>query len=376
MDAVVAREFKNELPTIITKTLIASAIKAGATYGAYAGVTKGGKKNTGAGLAVLIAGAIYQVAMNQADLRTWTTLPKEFHFCRIPTPADRKIELEPPYSGRKTPVVIDGGGVNVVWAKSVNRNSPLLVTQFKLKDEVKTIASPETATAVQNIPQIDVPKPDQATQQPESLTPGTETQREVSEPPAQSIQKNEAIAPASENQPETSIPSQQALGDKAKSSVNTEIPLDTALRLERERILAMGDVKARQIGMLLIEGLEYMNKRDWNSAISIYKKELEIDPENFEATANIGSVYLSVREFDLSFKYLTKAIQLMPSHPIPYANFMYFYAMQGDKEHAMEFLQKAVDRGYRNIDHIKNDTDLPEDFKNDPRFKEITKHLE
>ncbi|HHT9114432.1 MAG: hypothetical protein HZC52_03395 [Planctomycetes bacterium] len=208
MDAVVAREFKNELPTIITKTLIASAIKAGATYGAYAGATDGGRKNAGAGLAVLIAGALYQVAMNQADLRTWTTLPKEFQFCRIPTPADRKIELDHPYSGRKTPVVIDEGVVNVVWVKSVNRNSPVSVMQFKLKDEVKTIASPETVTAGQHIPQTDIPKPEQATQQPESLTSGAETQHEVSEPQAQPTQKNEAIAPASQNQPETSMPSQ------------------------------------------------------------------------------------------------------------------------------------------------------------------------
>ena len=208
MDAVVAREFKNELPTIITKTLIASAIKAGATYGAYAGATNGGRKNSGAGLAVLIAGALYQVAMNQADLRTWTTLPKEFQFCRIPTPADKKIELDTPYSGRKTPVVIDEGVVNVVWVKSVNRNSPLSVMQFKLKDAVKTVASPETATAVQYIPQTDIPKPEQATQQPESLMSGAETQHEVSEPQAQPTQENEAIATALENQPEISMPSQ------------------------------------------------------------------------------------------------------------------------------------------------------------------------
>lgn len=208
MDAVVAREFKNELPTIITKTLIASAIKAGATYGTYAGATNGGRKNSGAGLAVLIAGALYQVAMNQADLRTWTTLPKEFQFCRIPTPANRKIELDHPYLGRKTPVVIDEGVVNVVWVKSVNRKSPLSVTQFKLKDEVKTTASPEITTAVQHIQQTDVPKPEQVTQQPESPTAGVETQHEISEPQAQPTQKNEAIAPAPQNQPETSMPSQ------------------------------------------------------------------------------------------------------------------------------------------------------------------------
>lgn len=143
MDSVVAREFKNELPVIITKTLIASAIKASATYGAYTGVTKGGKSNAEAGLAVLIAGAIYQVAANQADLRTWTTLPKEFQFCRFPTPADRNIELGLPPSGHKLPVRIHEGLINVVWVKSVKRSSPLLVKQFTLlKDDTKRDVPP------------------------------------------------------------------------------------------------------------------------------------------------------------------------------------------------------------------------------------------
>jgi len=156
IDAVVAREFKNELPIIITKTLIASAIKAGATYGAYSGVTNGGRKNAEAGLAVLIAGSIFQIAMNQADLRTWTTLPKEFQLCRFSTPENRKIELESPFSGHKLPVTIEDGLINVVWVKSVSRNSPLLVKQFKLKGEIKGAgaAAPFTEAAIpKEVPQ-------------------------------------------------------------------------------------------------------------------------------------------------------------------------------------------------------------------------------
>lgn len=197
MDSVVAREFKNEMPIVITKTLIASAIKAGATYGAYAGVTNGGRKDSGAGLAVLIAGAIYQVAMNQADLRTWTTLPKEFQFCRLPTPADGEIELSVPFSGGKMPVTIEGGAVNVVWVKSVNRGSPLLVSQFKLKDETKGIVTspppPETA-APKEVPQQEPPKPEQLNQvtQPNGSTPEQSTQKNQtetsSEQPTQPLQ--------------------------------------------------------------------------------------------------------------------------------------------------------------------------------------------
>lgn len=103
---------------------------------------------------------------------------------------------------------------------------------------------------------------------------------------------------------------------------------------------------------------------------------MKIDPEYFHANADIGTAYLVQREFDLSLKYLTKATKLVPTHPSPYYNLMCFYAIQGDNERALEFLQKAVDKGFRDINHLKNDTDLSEDLKNDPRFVEIIKHLE
>lgn len=167
MDAVVTHEFKNVLPLIITKTLIASALKAGATYGAYAGMTNGGRNNPEAGLAVLIAGAITQVVMNQADLRTWTTLPKEFQLCRFPTPANREIELTAPDCGQKVPVILDEGVVNVVWVKSVNRNSPLLVKQFTLlKDNAKRNV-PFEIPASKSIPLVESSRPEQSTQKSE-----------------------------------------------------------------------------------------------------------------------------------------------------------------------------------------------------------------
>ncbi|MFN3531490.1 MAG: hypothetical protein ACK41Q_03100 [Candidatus Brocadia sp.] len=201
MDSVIAREFKNELPVIITKTIVASAIKAAATYGAYAGVTNGGRKNAGAGLAVLIAGAIYQAAMNQADLRTWTTLPKEIQFCRFCTPPDWKIELGPPFSGYRLPVSLNDGLINIVWVKSVSRGSPLLVSQFKLKDKTEgggLLPPQPEAVIAKEVTQ-------QATSQPE--LPPQMQQPEASQP-EQTVQLSQPEATGQEQsiqgaQPET-----------------------------------------------------------------------------------------------------------------------------------------------------------------------------
>jgi hypothetical protein len=71
--------------------------------------------------------------VNIADERTWTTLPKEFQACHIPTPPDRKIELNTPDGRQKIPVTIEDGTINIVYVKSITAASPLLVTQFKLK---------------------------------------------------------------------------------------------------------------------------------------------------------------------------------------------------------------------------------------------------
>ncbi len=130
MDAVVAQDFKNELPTIITKTIIATVAKGVAAYAANdAAQQSGGDLG---GLLAQLGTAVYQMAVNIADERTWSTLPKEFQVARVPTPADRTIDLMTP-AGVKVRVTIGEGTVNVVYVKSINPNAPLMVSQFKLK---------------------------------------------------------------------------------------------------------------------------------------------------------------------------------------------------------------------------------------------------
>ena len=152
MDSIVARDFKNELPIVITKTIAATVTKAVAAYAANQAADKAGGDI--AGLFMQLSTAVYQMAVNIADTRTWTTLPKEFQICRFPTPADGKLGLSTP-NGMKLSVTLDGvangakidltstsgvqaslntgGLIHVVYVKSIDNGTPLLVSQFKLK---------------------------------------------------------------------------------------------------------------------------------------------------------------------------------------------------------------------------------------------------
>lgn len=130
MDSVIGLDFKNDMPIVITKTIAATVTKAIAAYAINAAASQQGGLY---GLAAQISTAVYQGAVNIADERTWTTLPKKFEFCRLPTPADRKIELKTPDGRPIMPVTIADGTINLVYVKSINATSPLLVTQIKLK---------------------------------------------------------------------------------------------------------------------------------------------------------------------------------------------------------------------------------------------------
>lgn len=128
MDSVIANDFKNEWPTILTKTLISTATKAII----QAVVQKQmDDQNAMLGFAGALAMTALNASTNIADTRTWNTVPKEFQYARVTTPADRQLTVSA--GGQTKTLSLDPGAVNVVYVKSVSAYTPLLVSQFLLK---------------------------------------------------------------------------------------------------------------------------------------------------------------------------------------------------------------------------------------------------
>lgn len=129
MDSVIANDFKNEWPAIVTKTMITTATKAIV----QAAVQKAVEDRAGSGWG-LVAGLVMSgvnSSTNIADTRTWTSLPKEFQYARVATPASRELTLNA--GGTQKTVVLEPGAVNVVYVKSASPTAPLLVSTFVLK---------------------------------------------------------------------------------------------------------------------------------------------------------------------------------------------------------------------------------------------------
>jgi len=109
------------LPAVILRTLAASAAKAAISK-------KAREKSDELGA---IVGFLYQATGAQADLRTWTALPKAFRICRVETPSDRKLTLL--VGPQKSEVSVNTGRVNVVCVKGFAPGTPLKIQQFQLK---------------------------------------------------------------------------------------------------------------------------------------------------------------------------------------------------------------------------------------------------
>ena len=114
MDDIIEEEFYIELPLVVSKTLISSAAKATAQY--FAAKAAGDY-----GILVNIGMSVLQAALNDADLRTWTTLPKQIKIAKTETPKDGKILID------NTPVYVNKKGLNIVYVKSMSKNGAKLV---------------------------------------------------------------------------------------------------------------------------------------------------------------------------------------------------------------------------------------------------------
>ena len=121
MDEIISEEFNIELPYVITRTLLSAASKATAEYFAARAVGD-------YGFLVHAASGIYQSAFNNADLRTWQTLPKQIKIARINTPKNCKIFVE------NTPVSVSSKGVNIIYVKSMSASGNVIMRTFNFLD--------------------------------------------------------------------------------------------------------------------------------------------------------------------------------------------------------------------------------------------------
>ena len=134
--------------------------------------------------------------------------------------------------------------------------------------------------------------------------------------------------------------------------------------------------------------IAHLEKRH-NRAIKYYNKALVLRPNSATFHYNLGAAYFSKHQFDIAAVEYHTAYQLDPeifqrvsrmgimvqsSSPEDRAAFSFMvakmYAQAGDLEHSLEYLRKALEEGYKNIDNVYKDAEFAS-LRTDKRFTDL-----
>lgn len=69
-----------------------------------------------------------------------------------------------------------------------------------------------------------------------------------------------------------------------------------------------------------------------------------------------------------------RLVRLHPDRPIPWYNLACSYAVLGMAEPGIDALQRALELGYRHIEHLRRDPDL-KSLRHDPRFLRLLRRF-
>jgi len=137
------------------------------------------------------------------------------------------------------------------------------------------------------------------------------------------------------------------------------------------------------LGVIFYLGKKYKN------AIKEYDRAIQIQPESASYYSNLGAAYFSKREFEEATRAYSQAAQLDPtvfehsshsgiaaqmSSPEDRAHFEYvlakLFAKTGDSDRSLEYLRKAMEEGYKQIDDVYKDPEF-QALRSDARFAQL-----
>lgn len=92
----------------------------------------------------------------------------------------------------------------------------------------------------------------------------------------------------------------------------------------------------------LQQALNYITQQDWESAIAICKKTIEIAPNTAEAYKLWGNCLQKMGQTAQAMDLYARALQIEPNLAVVYSNLGWLYFQQQDWQEALDYYQKAI----------------------------------
>jgi tetratricopeptide (TPR) repeat protein len=122
---------------------------------------------------------------------------------------------------------------------------------------------------------------------------------------------------------------------------------------------------------LLVQAQMKTGSKEWAEAARLWERVVEINPVNGNFWNQLANARYEAKDYQKAIAAYQKVIELGFEFPSNAAyNIACCYALAGDKEQALKWLDKSFEMGFRNLKNAQEDTDL-QSLRDDPRFKKI-----
>jgi tetratricopeptide (TPR) repeat protein len=95
-----------------------------------------------------------------------------------------------------------------------------------------------------------------------------------------------------------------------------------------------------------------------DTAVIFYRKAISLQSDHAKALNNLAAALVQKKEYEEALIICKKLVNQHPDRPETYYNVASVYALQRQIEKSVEWLRKAIERGYSNWEMIKTDQDL------------------
>jgi tetratricopeptide (TPR) repeat protein len=116
----------------------------------------------------------------------------------------------------------------------------------------------------------------------------------------------------------------------------------------------------------------FFKQGNTDDAIAHYKAAMTIRPDFLETISNLALVNVARKDYTEALALFMDILKYRPDDAETHYNIACMYSRLKRKEESIEWLQKAIDKGYANWNNIKTDSDL-ENIRDTNAYKELVK---
>jgi len=120
------------------------------------------------------------------------------------------------------------------------------------------------------------------------------------------------------------------------------------------------------------KGLMLDDKKDYKNSVQYYLKAANLDSTYSTFAGNCGYAYLYDGNFKKAHQFFQKEIALDSNDYEGYYDEACAYSRENNFSSGMEYLKKALDKKFTDLDHIQKDDDLT-NLRQNPEFMELLK---